>query len=137
MEQSAETALRPAIGTICHGLGGAGSRGEGLGSSVLVSILLPIVDLLLESLGLLLVCKRQSCEAVLEFEGMKECPVLVVLEVFVDLLIPDDASVRWLFVLLLAKDLLEPPPSYTYRHIDQLNPVRIANQIVCQDRRPL
>ena len=59
-------------------------------------ILLPLVHLLLELLGLFLVHKRQTSHALLQLETVKEGPVLVVGEGVVDLLIPEDSSVRWL-----------------------------------------
>lgn len=59
----------------------------------LACVLLPVVHLLLELLGLLLVDERQAGEAFLELEGVKEDAVLVVVPCVVDLLVPYHASI--------------------------------------------
>lgn len=41
-------------------------------------ILLPLVHLLQEGLGFLLIHKGETCQAILEFEGVEKSPVLVV-----------------------------------------------------------
>ena len=63
---------------------------------VLVCILLAFVHLLLELLGFLLICKRQTGKTILELEGVEEGTVLVILEGVVDFLVPDDAAIRGL-----------------------------------------
>lgn len=59
-------------------------------------ILFPFFHLLLELLRLFLVDKSQSSQAVLQFEAVEESTVLVVAPRIEYLLIPYDASHRWL-----------------------------------------
>lgn len=65
-------------------------------SRCLARVLFPVVHLLQELLGFLLVDKGQAGEAVLELERMEEDAVLIVVPGLINLLVPDDASVRWL-----------------------------------------
>lgn len=58
-----------------------------------VSDLLPLIDLLLELLGLLVVDEGKAGQAVFQLKGVKEDPVLVVLEGIIDLLIPYDPTI--------------------------------------------
>jgi len=58
-----------------------------------VSILLALVNLLLELLGLLVVCKRQSCHALLELKGVEKDAILVVTEAIIYFLIPNNSTV--------------------------------------------
>lgn len=55
---------------------------------IFVCILLPIVHLLLERLGLLLVGEGEACQAVFELEGVEEDAILVISKGVVDLLVP-------------------------------------------------
>lgn len=66
---------------------------EWLPLGVLVGILLPVVHLLPEGLCLLLICKRQAYQTLLDLEGVEEGSVLVVLEGIVDLLVPDHPAI--------------------------------------------
>lgn len=62
-----------------YGPGSAAHQGpKGLVLGVLVCILLTIVHLFLERLGLFFIAERQTSEAVLELESVKEHSVLVV-----------------------------------------------------------
>lgn len=67
---------------------------EGRAPGRFACVLLPIVHLLQELLGFLLVDKGQAGETVFELEGMEEDPILIVIPGFIDLLVPDDASIR-------------------------------------------
>lgn len=61
---------------------------------ILMRILLPLIHLLLKLLRLLLIRKTQPRQTIFQLKRMEECPVLVILEGVVDLLIPEDTSVR-------------------------------------------
>lgn len=75
---------------------------------------LSLVHLLLELLRLFFVREAQACETVLQLEGVKEGPVLIVAPRIVYLLIPYHAAIR-------------------RRDIDQLDPEGVTNEIICQD----
>lgn len=60
---------------------------------VLVRVLLPVVDLLDECLGFLLIHKGQSSHAMFQLEGVEEDAVLIVLEGVVDFLVPYYSSI--------------------------------------------
>jgi hypothetical protein len=94
------------------------STRERLALGCLVRILLALVDLLLELLCFLLICKAQTSQTILQLERVEECPVLVVLERVVDLLIPEDAAVGG-------------------RDIHQLDEVGITHKIIGKDRSAL
>lgn len=81
-------------------------------------VLFPVVHLLFESPGFLLVYERQAGHTLLEFEGVEKGSVLVVLKGVVDFLIPDDASAG-------------------RRDIDQFKPKGVADQVVGKDYSPL
>lgn len=55
-------------------------------------MLLPLVHLLDESFSFLVVGERQTRGAVLQLECVKEYAILAVLEIIVDLLVPNDTS---------------------------------------------
>lgn len=76
-------------------------------------ILFSLVHLLLELLGLLLVHKRQSSQALLDLERVEEGSVLVVCPRFKDLLIPYYSSAG-------------------RGYVHQLQPVRVSHKIVGQ-----
>lgn len=59
----------------------------------LAGMLLPLVHFLLELFRLLFVHKREARHALLQFEGVKEGTVLIVVEGIVDLLIPYHTSI--------------------------------------------
>ena len=84
----------------------------------LVRILLPLIDLLLELLCLLLICKAQASQTVLQLKGVEKRPVLVVLERVVDFLIPEDATVGG-------------------RDVHELDEVGVTNKIIGEDRSTL
>lgn len=84
---------------------------EGSVSGSFAGIPFPLVHLLLELLGLLLIHKRQACQAFLEFESMEKGSVLVILPGVVDLVIPNDSSA-------------------SRRYIYHLEPVRVSHQII-------
>lgn len=90
------------------------SSTKGLVLGVLVRILLAVVQLLLESLGFLLIRERQCSKAVFKLEGVEEDTILVVCKGVVDLLIPYDATIG-------------------RRYVDQLQPECVAHQIIRQD----
>lgn len=94
------------------------STREWLASCILVRILLSLVHLLLELLRLFLVRKAQPGQTVLELEGVKEGPILVVLERIIYFLVPDH-------------------PSVCGRHIDHLDPECVAHQVVGEHRSAL
>jgi hypothetical protein len=94
------------------------STRERLALGRLVRILLPLVDLLLELLCLLLICKAQTGETVLQFESVEERAILVVLERVVDFLIPEDTTVGG-------------------RDVDQLDKVGVTHKIIGEDRSAL
>lgn len=79
----------------------------------LAGVLFPIVHLLQELLGLLLVYERQAGQTLLELEGVEEDAVLVVAPGVEDLLVPDHSSVSG-------------------RNINHLYPVCVSHKIVCQ-----
>ena len=56
-------------------------------------ILLTLVHLLLEFLGLLVVCKRKPCHGSIDLEAVEEDSILIVLESIIYLLIPYYASI--------------------------------------------
>jgi len=95
-----------------HRLGDSAS--ERPAPRILMRILLPFVHLLPKLLCLLLISKAQPEQTFLALEAVEESPVLVILESVVDLLVPDDAAVR-------AAD------------VDQLDPERVAHQVVGED----
>lgn len=64
----------------------------------LAGILLAVVHLLQELLRLLLVDEGQARQTLLQFEGMEEDAILVVVPVLKDLLIPDNTAVSRLGV---------------------------------------
>ena len=59
----------------------------------LTRVLLPLVHLLLELPRLFLIHEAQPKQALLPLKAVEECPILVVLEGIVDLLIPQHAAV--------------------------------------------
>ena len=73
--------------------GRGGGAAEGGVFCCLARVLLPVAHLFQKLPGLFFVDKREAGEAVLEFEGMEEDPLLVVAPVLKDFLIPDDAAV--------------------------------------------
>jgi hypothetical protein len=60
----------------------------------LVCVFLSLVNLLFESFGLLITCKRESNHAIFRLERVEKGSVLVVDERVEDFLIPNDATVR-------------------------------------------
>ena len=78
-------------------VGHASAKSEWFGPCILVRILLPFVHLLLKSLCFLFIGKTQGGKAVFHFEGVEEGTVLVVDEGVKYLLVPDDASIGWLY----------------------------------------
>jgi hypothetical protein len=81
-------------------------------------ILLSTVHLLLELLCLLLIHEAQPCKTVLQFKGVEERPILIIVPRIVDLLVPDDAPVG-------------------LRDVYHLEKVRMAHQILGQHYRTL
>jgi hypothetical protein len=71
-------------------------------------VLFSLVHLLFELFGLLLIDKAQASQAFLEFKGMEESSILVVVPCVEDLLVPNNSSVGG-------------------RDIDHFDPVRISN----------
>jgi hypothetical protein len=86
----------------------ANGYAKGLALGVLVGVLFAVIELLLECSGFLLVGKRQTSQAILEFKGMEESSILVVVPCVEDLLVPNNSSVGG-------------------RDIDHFDPVRISN----------
>jgi hypothetical protein len=86
---------------------------EGMRFGVLVGILLSLVHLLLERFGLLLVDKGQTGKTfwILQFKGMEESSVLIILESIIYLLIPEHASAG-------------------RGYVNQFNPEGVSNQII-------
>jgi hypothetical protein len=82
------------------------SKGCRLRSSACV--LFSLVHLLFELFGLLLIDEAQASQAFLEFKGMEESSILVVVPCVEDLLVPNNSSVGG-------------------RDIDHFDPVRISN----------
>jgi hypothetical protein len=134
-EQAPQEAMAVALPIRGRPAGPCGGA-EGLVLCVLVGVLLAVVDLLLECLGLLLVGEGEGGQAVLELEGVEEDAVLVVGEVVVDLLVPDDATVGRLQHAMSGLGLQETS-AHTYRDVDQLEPEGITDQVVCQHGRAL
>ena len=93
-------------------------------------VLLPIIHLLLELFGLLLVNKRQSCQTFLKLKRVKERSILVVVKRVIDLLVPYHTSIG---TLLLMSVCLCETCKETYRDVDHFNPICISNQIVGQN----
>lgn len=58
-----------------------------------MGVLLPVIHLLFEGLCFLLINKTKPSKALLEFESVKECTILIVGEGVVYFLVPDDAAV--------------------------------------------
>lgn len=56
-------------------------------------VLFSLVHLLFELLGLLFVDEAEASQAFLEFKGMKESSVLIVVPIVEDLLIPNNSSI--------------------------------------------
>ena len=108
-EQASQEAMSVALPVGGRPAGSCGGA-ERLVLCVLVGVLLAVVDLLLERLGLLLVGEGEGGQAVLELEGVEEDAVLVVGEVVVDLLVPDDATVGRLQHAMSARPLFLSPP---------------------------
>lgn len=71
---------------------------------LLAGVLLPLIHLLLELLGLLLVDEGEAGETFFQLEGVEEGAVLIVGEGVVDFLVPDDASIGRLERCLLVAD---------------------------------
>lgn len=96
-------------------------------------ILLPLLQLLDEGFGLLLVGEGETSGAVLKFEAVEESAILVIGKVVVDLLIPNDTFPGRLQVMYkLAVVFLPGWRENTHRHIDQLQPEGTSHQIICQ-----
>ena len=108
-EQASQEAMAVAL-PICGRSAGSCGGTKWLVLCVLVGILLAVVDLLLEGLGLLLVGEGEGGQAVLELEGVEEDAVLVVGEVVVYLLVPDDATVGRLQHAMSARPLFLSSP---------------------------
>ena len=85
---------------------------------VLVGVLFAVVELLLERPGLLLVGERQASQTVLELESVEERPILVVGKRVVNLLIPQNTTIRG-------------------RDIHELDEVGVAHEIIGEDRSAL
>ena len=66
---------------------------EWSGLGAFTSILLPLIHLLLKGPGLLLIRKRETSKAIFELKRMEKGAVLIVDEVFVNLLVPYYASI--------------------------------------------
>lgn len=92
-------------------------------------ILLPLVHLLLECLRLLLICEGQTGETVLEFEGVEKCPVLIVCEGVIYLLVPDHTSLCRLFAACQYFRCLIFAES-THRYVYHLDPICVSDQVV-------
>ena len=92
--------------------------GKWLTLRILVRILLPLVHLLLELLCFFFIRETQPKTTFFSLKGVEECPVLEILESVVDLLVPNDASAG-------------------LADIDELDPERIAHEVVGEDRRTL
>lgn len=90
-----------------------GGTTEGGGAGGPAGILFPVVHLLLELFGLLLVDKGEASETVFGFKGVKVGSVLVVDPGVEDLLVPNDTAAG-------------------RRDIDQLQPVRVADEVIGQ-----
>lgn len=116
-EETSEKTMALAVGSRLVPTG-PGRGAEWLVLGVFVRVLLAVVELLLECLCFLLVGEGQCSQAVLEFEGVEEDAILVVGEGIVYLLVPYDATVRG-------------------RYVDQLQPERVANQIIRQHHSAL
>ena len=78
-------------------------------------VLLPLVHLLPELLGLLLIREAQPEHALLALEGVEEGAVLVVLEGVVDLLVPQH-------------------PAVGGGHVNELDPEGVADEVVSEHR---
>lgn len=104
---------------------------EGLRSRRATCILLTFVHLLFELLCLLLVHEAQSREALLQFKGVEEGPVLIVVPCIEYFLVPDDSTPGGLdygcqFELKYHED------RQTHRYVHHLQPVGVSNQVVGQ-----
>ena len=64
-------------------------RGERGLLGLLAGILLSLLKLFDKGFGLLLVSKGEPSGAVFKFEGVEERPVLIVVEIIVDFLVPN------------------------------------------------
>lgn len=82
------------------------------------SILFPLVHFLFELLGLFFVDKAEPGEAFLQFKGVKEGSVLIVVPRIEDFLVPDD-------------------PAVGGRNIHHLEPVGVSHQVVGQNNGAL
>lgn len=81
-------------------------------------ILLPLINFLLELLCLFLICKAETRETVLKLESVEERPVLVVGKCVVDLLIPQNTTIRG-------------------GDVYKLDEVGVAHEIIGEDRSAL
>lgn len=73
-------------------------RGERGLFGLLAGILLPLLELLDEGFSLLLIGEGEPSGAVLEFERVEERPVLIVVEIVVDFLVPDHTFPSRLYI---------------------------------------
>lgn len=94
-------------------------------SGALGRILLPIIHLLLEFLGLLLVYERETSKTLLKFEGMEKDSVLVVVEWIINLLVPYHTTVAALAIVSQAGT--KSRGQCTYRYVDKLDPECISH----------
>lgn len=66
---------------------------EGFVLGIFVRILLTVIHLFLESLCLLLVAERKTCQTFFKLKGVEEDTVLIVRKMLVELLVPYDTAV--------------------------------------------
>lgn len=95
-----------------------GTTCERLAFGVFVRILLPLINLLLELLCLFLIRKAETRKTVLELESVEERAILVVGECVVNLLIPQNTTIRG-------------------RDVHKLDKVGVAHEIIGEYRSAL
>lgn len=122
---SKQTSEKTVLVVVC-----LGSASERCLAGSLAGVLFPVVHLLEELLGFLLVHEGQAGHAFLKLEGMEEDTVLVVAPSVEDLLVPYDSPVSGLSDVSQISTLFVL--CSTYRNINQLDPICVAHEIVCQ-----
>lgn len=107
-------------------------------SGLFAGILLPLLELFNEGFGLFLVGEGEASGAVFELERMEKCTVLVVMEIIVDFLVPDDTSSGGLDVGCQHNSgNWRRGGKGTHRDVDQLQPESTADQIIRKHSRTL
>ena len=66
---------------------------ERIGLGLITRILLAIIDFLLELFRFFLADERKASKTILQFKGMEKGPVLIVVELLINFLVPDDAAI--------------------------------------------